>query len=116
MSVAVRSTPRVSDSITMDLILGKPIVPYKMSRSLSTLLRNAYRGNSSHLPRRWGLLATMGLGKKKLNRIVSRSTTVAGVDSVINTVVSENQIHKEMSKESESGVKSLELLRGLCNL
>lgn len=118
LSVAVRSTPRVPDSITMDLILGKPKVPYKLSRSLYTLLRNAYCGNLNQLPRRWGLLATMGWGKKS-KRMVSRPTTVASMHKIVNTAVSKSQFYKEVSKENaenESGTKNRELLLGLCNV
>ena len=118
MSVAVRSTPRVPDSITLDLILGKPKVPYKISRTLYTLLCSAYRGNSSSPPRRWGLLATLGWGKKS-RRIVSTPTTVASMHKVVNTTVSKSQFYKQVSKENaenESGVKNLKLLLGLCDV
>ena len=118
MSVAIRSGRREPDSITMDLILGRPKVPYRISRSLYTLLRNAYSINSSHPPRRWGLLATVGLGKKS-KRMVTRPTTVASMHKIVSTAMSKSQFYKEVSKENaenESGVTNLKLLMGLCNV
>ena len=118
LSVAVRSTPVVPDIVTLDVILGKANVPYKESRTLYTLIRNAYLGDLSGQPRRWGLLATMGW-KKKSKRIVTKPTTVASMHEVVGTSVSRSQFYKQISlknAENESGIMNLKLLKGLCRV
>lgn len=95
----------------LDVILGKADILYKESRTLSTLIRNAYLGDSSCQPRRRGILATMGW-KKKSKRIVTKPTSVASMYAVVHTSVSRSQFYKQISMNA-SDIMNVKLLKGL---